>query len=109
MPTTNGTLTPPHSQEIAATTNLGTKRKRAGSESGPQVNGAHGAHEPAADAALQSDILVVLRRYDISCIGWNLGTYSVLMLALKIRHPTVHPRLQVTGRSQTLPFERTFL
>jgi len=65
MPAVNGTLTPPPSHEIAAATGLGTKRKRAGSESGRQVNGTHGAHEPAADAAIQSDILVVLRRFDI--------------------------------------------
>ena len=61
----NGTLTPPPSHEIVASTGLGTKRKRAGSESGRQVNGTHDAHEPAADAAIQSDILVVLRRFDI--------------------------------------------
>jgi hypothetical protein len=65
MPAVNGTLTPPSSHEIAATTGLGTKRKRAGSESGRQVNGAHDGHQQAADATLQSDILVVLRRFDI--------------------------------------------
>ena len=71
MPAVNGTLTPPRSHEIATATGLGTKRKRAGSESGPQVNGTHGAYEQAAGAALQSDILVVLRRFDSSARFWK--------------------------------------
>jgi len=81
MPATNGTLTPPSSHEIAAATALGTKRKRAGSENGPQVNGANDHHEQAADAALQSDILVVLRRFDTSsCLRQVLNAISVLTL-----------------------------
>lgn len=65
MPAVNGTLTPPSSHDIAAATGLGTKRKRTGSESRPQVNGVHDGYEQTAGAALQSDILVVLRRFDI--------------------------------------------
>src|SRR5947208_10244404 len=67
MPAVNGTLTPPRSHEIATATGLGTKRKRAGSESGLQVNGTHDASEQA----LQSDILVVLRRFDSSARFWK--------------------------------------
>jgi hypothetical protein len=66
MPAVNGTLTPPSSHDLVAATGLGTKRKRADSGSRPQVNGAHDAYEqPPANVALQSDILVVLRRFDI--------------------------------------------